>query len=135
MYIKITFLGKDVIQTNTSKFDERLFSDIYLCRLRLKQGRERQDFMFRGREFQRDAPAKDKLVLNKSSLGLGTKRDRQTDRQTERCIILVVSSPTTTTTTTDTVTTSVHVSSGRSSTKTKKTYACIEVHSVTRHNY
>ena len=31
---------------NPSKFDERLFSDIYLCGLRLKQGREIQDFMF-----------------------------------------------------------------------------------------
>ena len=29
-----------MIQTNPSKFDERLFSDIYLCRLRLKQGKE-----------------------------------------------------------------------------------------------
>ena len=39
MYTTLTFLGKRVIQTNPSKFDERLFSDIYLCRLRLKQGR------------------------------------------------------------------------------------------------
>ena len=29
-----------VIQTNPSKFDEMLFSDIYLRRLRWKQGRE-----------------------------------------------------------------------------------------------
>ena len=67
-----TFLGKRVIQTNPSKFDARLFSDIYLCRLRLKQGREIHDFIFSGREFQRNAPAKDMLVLNKSSIGLGT---------------------------------------------------------------
>ena len=40
----IKFLGKHAIQTNPSKFDERLFSDIYLCILRLKQGREVQDF-------------------------------------------------------------------------------------------
>ena len=40
----ITFLGKRVIQTKPSKFDERLFLDIYLCRLRLKEGREIQDF-------------------------------------------------------------------------------------------
>ena len=40
------FLGRHVIQTYPSKFDERLFSDIYLCRLRLKQGREIQDFIF-----------------------------------------------------------------------------------------
>ena len=33
-----------------------------------------QDFIFWGRQFQRDAPAKDMLVLNKSSLGLGTYR-------------------------------------------------------------
>ena len=46
MYTTIKFLGKHVIQTNPSKFDERLFSDIYLCRLRLKPGREIQDFMF-----------------------------------------------------------------------------------------
>ena len=60
-----------VIQTNPSKFDVRLFSDIYLCRLPLKQGREIHDLMFWGREFQRDAPPKDVLVLNKSRLGLG----------------------------------------------------------------
>jgi len=40
------FLGKRVIQTNPSKFDEKLFSDMYLCKLRLKQGREIHDFMF-----------------------------------------------------------------------------------------
>ena len=40
MYTTLKFLGKRVIQTNPSKFDERLFSDIYLCRLRLKQGKE-----------------------------------------------------------------------------------------------
>ena len=45
MYTTITFLGKHVIQTNLSKFDEGLFSGIYLVRLRLKQGREIQDFM------------------------------------------------------------------------------------------
>ena len=38
----------------------------------MKQGREIHDFIFLGMEFQRDAPAKDMLVLNKSSLGLGT---------------------------------------------------------------
>ena len=46
MYTTIKVLGKHAIQTNPSKFDERLFSDIYLCRLRLKQGIEIQDFMF-----------------------------------------------------------------------------------------
>ena len=30
----------NVTETNLSKFDEGLFSDIYLCRLRLEQGRE-----------------------------------------------------------------------------------------------
>ena len=61
-------------QTNQSTFDEKLLSEIYLCRLRLKQRRQIQDFIFGGREFQRDAPAKDRLVFNKSSLGLGTYR-------------------------------------------------------------
>ena len=72
MYTTIKFVGNNVIQTNPSIFDERLFSDIYLCRLRLKQGREIQDFMFWGRGFQRDAPAKDMLVSNKPKIGLGT---------------------------------------------------------------
>ena len=31
IYTTLTFLGKHVIQTNPSKFDERLFSDIYIC--------------------------------------------------------------------------------------------------------
>ena len=67
MYTTLSFfLGKLVIQINPSKFDERL------CRLRLQQEGEIQDFTFWGREFQRDAPANDMLVLNKSSLGLGT---------------------------------------------------------------
>ena len=61
---------------NPSKFDERLFSDIYLCRLRLKQGREIHDFIFWGWDFQRDAPANDMLVLNKPSLGLTLKYDQ-----------------------------------------------------------
>ena len=46
MYTTINVLGKYVIQRNPFKFDERLISDIYLCRLLLKQGREIQDFMF-----------------------------------------------------------------------------------------
>ena len=46
MYTTITFLVKHVIQTNLSKFNERLYAGIYMCRLRLKQGREIQDFMF-----------------------------------------------------------------------------------------
>ena len=54
-------LGKNVPHTSQSRFDERLFSAIYLCRLRLKQGREIQNFVFGGREFQRDAPTKDML--------------------------------------------------------------------------
>ena len=67
-----TFLGKRVIQTNPSKFDERLFSDIYCADYVSKQRRERDMFLYFEAEFQRDAPAKDVLVLNKSSLGLGT---------------------------------------------------------------
>ena len=46
MYTTIKFLGKHVIQANPSKFDERLFSDMYLCRLHLKQGKEIQAFIF-----------------------------------------------------------------------------------------
>ena len=45
-------------------------TQIFVGRLRLKQGREIQDFMFWGKEFRRDAQAKDMLVLNKSSLAL-----------------------------------------------------------------
>ena len=40
-------LGKHVIQTNPSKFDEGLFLDTYLRRLRLKQGREIHDYVLR----------------------------------------------------------------------------------------
>ena len=54
MYTFFFFLGKHVIETNPSTFDERLFSDIYLCRLRLKQGRATRDFMLRERQRQRD---------------------------------------------------------------------------------
>ena len=43
MYTTLKSLGKCGIQTNLSKFDERLFSDKYLCRLCLTQGREIQD--------------------------------------------------------------------------------------------
>ena len=46
MYTTMKCVGKHMIQTNLSKFDEGLFSGIYLFRLRLKQGREIQDFMF-----------------------------------------------------------------------------------------
>ena len=46
MYTTLTFLGKRMIQTNPSKSDEMLFSDIYLCRLRLKQRTEIHDFIF-----------------------------------------------------------------------------------------
>ena len=51
MQTTIKFLGNHVIQTNLSKFDERLCSDIYLCRLHLKQGKEVQNFILWGREF------------------------------------------------------------------------------------
>ena len=39
-------LSKRVIQTNPSKFAKRLFSDMSLCSLPLKQGREIHDFIF-----------------------------------------------------------------------------------------
>ena len=54
MYTTLKFFGKHVIQTNPSKFDKRLFSDRFLCRLHFKQGREIQNFIFGGRVFQRD---------------------------------------------------------------------------------
>ena len=73
MYTTLTFLGKRVIQTNPSKFDEKvILRHIFVQIIFLKQGREIHDFMFLGMEFKRDAQAKDMLVLNKSSLGLGT---------------------------------------------------------------
>ena len=71
MYMTL-FLDKNVTQTSQSKFRAMLFLEIYLCRLRLKQGSETQDFLFWGRELEKDAPAKDIPVLNKSRLGLGT---------------------------------------------------------------
>ena len=46
MSTTLRYLSKRVIQTNPSKFDERLFSDIYLCRLHWKQGTEIHDFIF-----------------------------------------------------------------------------------------
>ena len=57
MYTTLKHLGKRVIQTNPSKFVETLFSDIYLCRLRLKQGREIQDFVFWRMEFHSEVYA------------------------------------------------------------------------------
>ena len=52
MYTTLKFLGKRVIQTNLSKFNEKLFWGIYLFRLRLKQGTEIHDFIFWSRELQ-----------------------------------------------------------------------------------
>ena len=49
MYTTLNFVGKRVIQTNPSELDERLFSDIYLCILRLKQGREIHDFILKNK--------------------------------------------------------------------------------------
>ena len=41
------FLLANVIQTNLSKSDKRLFLDVYLCRLHLKHGKENlHDFIF-----------------------------------------------------------------------------------------
>ena len=47
MYTTLKVLGKRVIQTNPSKFDESLFSNIYLSRLCLKQVREMHDYILR----------------------------------------------------------------------------------------
>ena len=53
---------------------DRLCSEIYLCRFLLKHERETQDLIFGGREFQKDAPENERLLLNKSILGLGKYR-------------------------------------------------------------
>ena len=52
-----------MIQTSQFKFDERLFSEIYFCRLCLKHRREIQKFLSGGRKFQKDAAVKDMLLL------------------------------------------------------------------------
>ena len=57
MYTTLQFLGKRVTEKNLTKG--------YSQTLKKKKKKK-------GREFQRDAPAKDMLVLNESSLGLGT---------------------------------------------------------------
>jgi len=66
MYTTIKVLGKHVIQTNPSQFDEGLFSDIFV----------QTEFETRKRNtgfyVLRDPPEKDMLALNESlSLGLG----------------------------------------------------------------
>ena len=40
----VTFLGKHVIQTNPSRFDEMLFLDGYLCRLRFETRKRNTGF-------------------------------------------------------------------------------------------
>ena len=47
MYTTLKCSGERVTETNPSKFDERLFSDICLYRLRLNQESEIQDFVAR----------------------------------------------------------------------------------------
>ena len=49
MYATLTFLGKHVIKTNPSKFDERLFSDVFvkiMFETRITRLQEIQDFIF-----------------------------------------------------------------------------------------
>ena len=75
MYTTIKYLGnmwlKQIHPSLTKGYSHK-----YVCEItfetRIKSLQEIQDFIFWGREFQRDAPAKDMLVLNKSILGLGT---------------------------------------------------------------
>ena len=57
-------------QVNQSLTYDRLSSEIYLCRFLLKHERETQDLIFGGREFQRDVPENERLLLNKSIVGL-----------------------------------------------------------------
>ena len=58
-----------ITQANQNLTYDRLSSERYL--FRLKHERETQDLSFTGREFQRDAPENESLLLNKSILGLG----------------------------------------------------------------
>ena len=62
--------SKLMTQVNQNLTHDRLSSERYLCRFRLKHDREMQDLMFGGREFQRDAPENERLLLNKSILVL-----------------------------------------------------------------
>ena len=70
--------GKHVMQTNPSKFDERLFSAIYLCRLRLKQRREIQEGE---RETDRQTETERERGTDRQA---GRQAGRQADRQTRR---------------------------------------------------
>ena len=79
MYTTVKYLGKHVIKANPSQFYERLFSEICLWRLGLKQGL--QDYKkYRILYFEAESSRGMlqqriyMLVLNKSSLGLGTQR-------------------------------------------------------------
>ena len=58
-------LGKNATQTGQSKCDEMLFSDIYLCADYVSNIEEKYRILH-GKEFQRDVPAKDILVLTTS---------------------------------------------------------------------
>ena len=70
--------GKHVMQTNPSKFDERLFSAIYLCRLRLKQRREIQ-------EGERETDRQTETERQREKGGqTGRQAGRQAGRQTDR---------------------------------------------------
>ena len=61
-------------QVNQNLTHDRLSSERYPCRFRLKPERETHDLIFGGREFQRDVPENESLLLNKSILGLGKYR-------------------------------------------------------------
>ena len=71
-------IGKHVMQTNPSKFDERLFSAIYLCRLRLKQRREIQE-----RETDRRTET-DRQRETEGQTGRQADRDRHLEREEGR---------------------------------------------------
>ena len=80
MYTKINFIGKHVIQTNPSKFAKG-YSETYICADNVcSKGENYMIFMFWGGEFQKDAPMKEIIVLNKSSFDRDWAREPETDR-------------------------------------------------------
>ena len=81
MYTTLKCSGKGEIQTNPSKFDERLFSHIYLCRLRLKQGREIHERVSeRGTSVSQTGRQTDKNKKQTKQTNKKTARDIETEK-------------------------------------------------------
>ena len=78
MYATINFIGKHVIQINPSK-SAKGYSETYICADNVcNKGENYMIFMFWGGEFQKDAPTKEIIVLNKSSLDRDWAREPET---------------------------------------------------------